>query len=285
MVKLKAQPYFQPSKSDFTIMHSNDYVWRMKEFHIHDFYEIYLSLTGDSNIFVNDKIYNMSKGDLFIFNSSDLHKILVPPKMNYERYVIEFVPAFIENFSTKHSDLLEFYNDRPPKFTHQMHLDEKHLELFITYFEQAIYYYNNPSYGSDVHIKIALAELLLMINELYRTTNTISNYVSNKDYHKIKPIINYINQNLTGDLTLQNLSSQFFISKQQLCFVFKKVTGFSVNEFIIHKRIMQAKELLKENFSVSQVGEMVGYYNLSHFIRTFKKMVGVSPKRYSKKYD
>jgi YesN/AraC family two-component response regulator len=64
--------------------------------------------------------------------------------------------------------------------------------------------------------------------------------------------------------------------------IFKKATGFSVNEYIINCRIIKARELLKENLPVSKTGEMVGYCNVSHFIRTFSKLTGLSPKQYAK---
>ena len=46
----------------------------------------------------------------------------------------------------------------------------------------------------------------------------------------------------------------------------------------------KARELLRQNISVQQVGEIVGFSNNSHFIRTFKSMVGVSPGQYSHRY-
>lgn len=50
--------------------------------------------------------------------------------------------------------------------------------------------------------------MLIMVNQIYRTSDMIEPYVSDKDYKKIKPIINYISDNLTADLSLETLSKK-----------------------------------------------------------------------------
>lgn len=56
----------------------------------------------------------------------------------------------------------------------------------------------------------------------------------------------------------------------------------TVKEYIISKRINLAQEYLRKDYSVSAVCDMAGFNNYSHFIRTFKNIVLISPKQYSK---
>jgi AraC-like DNA-binding protein len=125
--------------------------------------------------------------------------------------------------------------------------------------------------------------MLIKVNDCYRNYESCEIVKPDRDYKRIKQIIQYIHKNLASELSLDTISGKFFLSKYHLGYLFKKVTGFTVNEYIISRRIMRSKELLKNNLPVSQVGEMVGYNNNSHFIRTFKKLVGVSPKQYTKR--
>jgi YesN/AraC family two-component response regulator len=99
----------------------------------------------------------------------------------------------------------------------------------------------------------------------------------------VQLILEYINQHLNECLSLDKLSGVFYLNKYYLSHIFKNSTGFSVNEYIINRRILKSRELLKQNNSVSKVSEMVGFNNYCHFIRTFKKLVGMSPKQYAKK--
>jgi AraC-like DNA-binding protein len=88
-----------------------------------------------------------------------------------------------------------------------------------------------------------------------------------------------------GDLiTLDALSERFFISKYHLCHVFKSATGLSVMDYVINCRILKAQELLRQGMRVQPVGERTGFRNTAHFIRTFRTLTGLSPKRYAKKY-
>jgi len=120
-------------------------------------------------------------------------------------------------------------------------------------------------------------------NSYYRNSDLGKTEKADRDYKRIKPVIQYIHGNLESNLSLDELAGIFYLSKYHLGYLFKKATGFTINEYIISRRISKARELLKNNLPVSQVCEMVGFRNLSHFIRTFKKMVGMSPKKYAKR--
>ena len=107
----------------------------------------------------------------------------------------------------------------------------------------------------------------------------------NKDFLRIAPILDYIQENMTESLTLDQISSKFFISKHYLCRIFKSATGFSVMEYIIQSRVLRARQLLQEGVSVQQAGELSGFSDNSHFIRTFGHLTGVTPGRYAKEYQ
>ena len=270
-------------RSDFTVNHNINVGWVMDDFHFHDPYEIYLSLSNGVIYYIEGCVYHVKKGDLFIFNNMDLHKTEVTPDLEYERYIITFMPEFIEVMSTDSTDLLECFINRSQNFSYCVHLSEEQLQQLTDLFEKAIYYNQNPAYGADIQIKITLAQILLLVNSFYQAPTTMIASKSSITYKRIKPVIQYISQNLEKNLSLDHLSEKFFISKYHLGYLFKKVTGFTINEYIINRRIIKARELLQKDLNVSKVGELVGYCNVSHFIRTFKKLVGTTPKQYAKK--
>jgi YesN/AraC family two-component response regulator len=270
--------------SDFTISHNISNDWTMPTYHIHDSFEILFSLTDTTKFFVEDMVYDMHKGDLFIMNNMELHRTVAPQNVYYERYIIMFDPSFISSYSTEYTDLLKPFTNRSINFSNKQHLSEDQCHEIISLFKKLIYYHQNEIYGSDVYKKITFAELLLFICSLYNSESTHKSKRSNfGDFKKIEPILKYINQHLEEDLSLDKLSSVFFLNKYYISHLFKDNTGFSVNEYIINKRIFKSRELLKLNLLVSDVSEMVGFKNYCHFIRTFKNLVGVSPKQYAKR--
>lgn len=68
--------------------------------------------------------------------------------------------------------------------------------------------------------------------------------------------------------------------------LFRRETGFSLTDYLVRLRITKAKaELEKTNNRVSDVALNVGYANFSHFSKLFKKMTGLTPQEYRKKYQ
>lgn len=275
--------YWRNFTKEFSIRcsESSDYI--PLDFHFHDVFEIYFAMTDGVTFFVDDKIYPVKKGDLFIFNDRDLHKAFVPPGTSYMRYTLTFKPEYILNYCTQDTDLLDCFINREQDFSHRLSLDQKQSDMLVAMFDKAKYYRTVETYGADVHRKMALAEILLYTNTLYQSNRQLPSHKNVQEYERIRDIIRYIRQNTEEKLSLDFISKNFFISKSHLGYLFKNATGFSVNEYIIHHRILKARELLKKGFSVTKVAEMIGYKNDSHFIRTFKNLVGIPPKQYMKR--
>lgn len=91
----------------------------------------------------------------------------------------------------------------------------------------------------------------------------------------------YIKKNLSAPLTVSEIAVRFGYNASYLTRIFKKETGYSLNDYIIHARMEKAKELLRlPGERVNDISLEVGYENVSHFSRLFKKICGVSPKQY-----
>lgn len=96
--------------------------------------------------------------------------------------------------------------------------------------------------------------------------------------------VEYIRANYTSPaLTLSEVAKAVFLSPSYLSHLFKKELSYTVNDFITFMRVEEAKRLLKGNsLPVSEVGELVGYYNPSYFVKVFKKTTGMTPMEYRK---
>jgi AraC-like DNA-binding protein len=269
--------------TDFSLSHHIDDSYSMDTFHFHNVFEIYFACTGGLKYFVENRIYPVEKNDLFVFNHFDLHRIGIAPGIRYERSIIIFNPDYISSLSTDSTDLLECFLNRKPNFSHRLHLTNEQADAYSALFQKAQQLFHTDEYGADIRKKIALAEILLFINLLYREIPNPAPSQIDAGYSKVKPILGYINENIHCKLSLDDLANRFYINKYYLCKVFKETTGFTVNEYITYRRMIRAAELLRKSLSVSQAAEMTGFQNDSHFITTFKKYVGITPKQYSMK--
>ena len=96
--------------------------------------------------------------------------------------------------------------------------------------------------------------------------------------HVIFQIRNYINENYSKKLTLNDLADIFHINHTYLSTLFKKETGMNISEYIQLIKIENAKKLLTgSNYKIQLISEKVGFTDYTYFCTIFKKAAGVSP--------
>jgi AraC-like DNA-binding protein len=97
----------------------------------------------------------------------------------------------------------------------------------------------------------------------------------------INDVIEYLDGNYYELYDRQDLAERFKIKEDYMCQVFKKKTGTSISNYINTLRIEAAKKLLEDTDSrVIDIAFHVGFENLTHFHRLFKKMTGTTPNSY-----
>lgn len=100
----------------------------------------------------------------------------------------------------------------------------------------------------------------------------------------VKSAIAYVADHYAGIESLSEVADYVNINTEYFCRLFKSETGVTFNNYLTSYRIQKAVELLtKTELKVYEVGEKVGYSNLSYFSRVFKKVTGVNPFFYTQK--
>ncbi|MGN7401948.1 helix-turn-helix domain-containing protein [Cytobacillus praedii] len=94
----------------------------------------------------------------------------------------------------------------------------------------------------------------------------------------------YIEENWSDNsLSLDEVASNVFLSKCHFSRIFKEKLGTGFKQYLMQKRIQEAKNMLKRGISVTDTCFAVGYGDLTHFGRVFKNLVGITPSQYRKK--
>lgn len=97
---------------------------------------------------------------------------------------------------------------------------------------------------------------------------------------RLVEILNYIQTNYL-DVTLEDLSEKFYLSKPYLSKYIKEKSGVTFGETVKHVRMKKARALLKStNMTVENIALSVGYQNVEHFNRLFKKAYKMTPVQY-----
>ena len=153
------------------------------------------------------------------------------------------------------------------------------------------YMYQNTSahgyIGGSAFDRIPTEKSLMNITKAFKTTDDIdeSDLMSKmlngitKYYDYTGFIKEYVKENYMNEISFLDLAKVCHVSRSHLSAQFKKEVGCSFPEYLVNFRIHKAAKLLKEeNLRVSEVAELVGYQDVAHFSKIFKKYMGVSPK-------
>lgn len=104
------------------------------------------------------------------------------------------------------------------------------------------------------------------------------------DYrNRINRVFEFIDENLSSDLSLNTVSKTAFFSPFHFHRVFKFITGETLNEYVTRRRIEKsALDLLHKNISATEIAHKYGFSDNSSYSRTFKKFYGISPTKFIK---
>ena len=103
----------------------------------------------------------------------------------------------------------------------------------------------------------------------------------NEDEEALEAAARYLEENLSGDHSLAQISRQVHLNEFKLKKGFKEYFQTTVFGYLRQKRMEYASQLLtKERFTVIEAAQAVGYSNPSHFTRAFRNCFGVNPREF-----
>jgi AraC-like DNA-binding protein len=242
--------------------------------HIHDSCEVLLCIEGGQNFLINDKVYDVNDGDMFVINQFEAHKITSNPERKFRRYIMHVHPEFLYANSSDKTDLSHCFYTRGKDVSNKIRLTDSERRMFINYIERLDV---ENGFGDDIIKNIAAIEILILINSAF-SSHTIAEKTSGSS--AIKMAIDYINRNFSQHLSLETIAQNSYISVNQLCRLFNKYCGTTVAKYIVSRRITEAKKLLSAGKSVTDTAILCGFEDYANFIRVFKKHVGVTPGKY-----
>jgi AraC-like DNA-binding protein len=246
--------------------------------HHHDFYECYFFVSGDVTYLIEGKTYYLKSGDIVLINSKELHQAIINNKQeNYERIVLWLDRTFLRQLSTEETNLSRCFEEEYRRNVLRGDIEFQHnikaLLLKLLSLE------NYKGIGRELLYKAYIAEIMVYLND-FAFNEEVHLGSDIKRSNLIDEIIEYINNHIDEDITVDMISEEFYLSKFHLSRKFKKHTGTTIHRYIVQKKLIQAKELILKEIPVIDVYKQCGFGDYSNFFRAFKNEYGVTPKQF-----
>ena len=230
--------------------------------HCHNAYEIIYCLSaGKNRMTIEGEHFFMHAGRLYLSKERQYHYVEPDKTTPYHRYIL--------NFATEDCDLppedLQRVFSSPVKNARA----QKEVGALM---EKMIVERHGDSPRREIMQRSLLNQLLYQIAELKADeSGEISPLVSRT--------VEYINANLEEDLSLDRLADALYNDKFYLCHTFREVMGTSVSQYVQRKRVITAQNLIRSGMRPTLAAEKVGYSDYSTFYRAYRKILGRSPAR------
>lgn len=270
---------------DFLFFHLKDSKDEQYEYHHHDFYKIIVFISGRVTYLIEGTSYILKPWDILLITNKDIHRAIIDTIEPYERIVVWFKPSFLEKNSSHDSNLLACFDSSSREKQNILRLTHDELKLIKKNLFELEGSFRNNSFGVNTEKNSLFLLLIVYLNRIFQQADLSSLFCRVQYDETIDKIIKYINENVASDLTIENLSKKFYLSKYTLMHKFKKQTGFTVHNFILQKRLLAAGTRIKNGSPVAEASYKCGFADYSSFARAFKKFYGVSPRQHMKTYE
>ena len=230
--------------------------------------EIFCVISGKMKYHVEGNTYHAQPGDLLFSVPGETHRIELDPSVPYERMVVIFDPKMLAGLDPEGS-LTKPLLSKAPGVRNLFTAKEAEK---ISWAERMARF---MSPAPEDRLNAIAGVSLILQQMLHALAQSESQPVVEGT---IVQLLRYINDNLSHNLSLQQLCDQFYISRAHLCRLFRSATGTSVGNYLTTKRMLLARQLICQGSKPTLIYQQCGYRDYSAFFRAYCKFHGHPPK-------
>lgn len=250
-------------------------------FHWHKEWEIIRVLQGTMSISVDGKEYHIKDGDILLLREGILHGG-IPQKCIYQCLDFDLHSLFTDVASVKECIRLFSQN----VFLPTIYYPDYHPNIYPVIDE--LFSVFSKETTNDYRELMTLGNLsrlyAIILEKHYYVENTDNTFAKNPKTVQLKPVLEYIESNFASSLTVSELADVISMNPKYFNRFFRSITQQTPMNYVNYYRIEKAANMLcNTNLSVTEVGLDCGFNDISHFVKTFRKFKGTTPKQYQKK--
>lgn len=249
--------------------------------HWHRHMEIFILLSGQVQVGIRENVYDLIPGEGCFINAEVLHSFkacgtspCLFRSFVFDPTIVSGMPGSI--FDVKYVRPLIHSGREYLKFSPDS--DQIFFEKFALAFQACAEEF--PGY--EFHVRNALTDILLYVQSIC-SVSSVSQSASGIWEIRIKEMLQWIEQNLCKNITVNEIASAANICPRECQRVFQRYVHYSPMEYLRLKRILMAAELLSTTDSpVIDIALECGFSGSSYFSKQFKLLTGSTPTEYRK---
>lgn len=262
-------------ETPFRLFHLEDTRGGEIPYHYHEFHKLILFLSGDVRYLIEGRNYLLKEGDILLIPAYAIHQPLIGVEETYSRYILWIRPEILEGKNL--SEGFSLCAQQNAYLLKRNRYDRSELMGTLQQLEKTE---KEQEYGWEALKEALFIEIITQVSRAVLQAGP-----SLRDYEKlsdprIDEILHYMNQNLTEDLSVEALSSHFYLSKSWLMHRFKEIANCTVHQYVLQKRLILSAQKLLEGASAETSARESGFTDYSTFLRAFRRMYGVTPREY-----
>ena len=262
-----------------------EYSERMQvtQYHCHDYYELYIHLRGGEYMGVDNKLYLLKPNQMFIIPPFYMHGLSCTKEMRgYERAYLNLSPEIMEILGCGQLNLGDYLRSFTSREQYTYQLDEERARQFVQCIRSI-----QEDQGKDLkptqrfQMYAKMIDLMSLVCQVAGEEEPEQEGAVSNSF--IQDVLTYINNHYTEELRVGELAKHFSVSDSYLSHEFARLTNRSLYEYILYRRIMLSRQKMMSEDSLNVIAYQCGFNDYSNYLRSFTKLVGMSPSRYRKR--
>lgn len=257
---------FGKTWTEYSMDRHAGYLPNMSDYHMHEYYEISLILSGDVSVLPPKSTQSGIGSFLMLVPPMTPHMVTCRPPLLYERANLFFTDSFLADFTPEWKQLLSVFGS-------------KGNVIPLTQEQSAQYQSLICELEADEHLFRRRLRLLLFLSKAAEQTAALPDTATVLPAY-VTEALTYLQENFAQKITAVELAALLHVSRTTLMTGFKRYTGATLNTYLTRWRLKQALKLMRQGLSEQETAERCGFGEPSNLIRCFHRYFGTSPGKY-----
>lgn len=290
------QPYFEEIKIgwekaqypfDCTISDNKKRDFLIKP-HWHYYIEILYFLSGKAKVLLDGEWHIVHKNDLVFINACEVHSIIADKGEDTRYIVLKFDPEILymskSVFEMKYILPLTLGDISYQKVFRSQEL---HSTIIPDLMKDIYREFHEKRYGFELAVQTGICNIFLWVIRHWKQSGVVletETVLKEIDIQRFQKLFDYVDENFSQEITSEKAAEICNMSYSYFSRQFKRIMGKTFTEYLNYIRIREAEKLLMgSDMNITQIAMDVGFSSSSYFIKQFRRIKGMPPRKFKMK--